>query len=85
MQSSKNHFRSAVAVLTAVCALTGGAAVTASAAHAGVPPQDHTDISMSCWVAWSGSAAQLRAAGLSAQAANIAAQLTYQDCLAASR
>ncbi len=35
----------------------------------------------SCPVGMDGLAARLRAAGLTAQAANIATQLTYRDCL----
>jgi hypothetical protein len=55
----------------------------APAAQAAPPPEPAAAHTASCPVGMDGLAAQLRAEGLSAQAANIVTQLTYSDCLAA--
>ena len=84
MQLSKSTSLQVLAIVTTTCILTGGAAVTSSAAHAGTPREDETNTDTStCWsLDWYGLAAELRAAGLTAQAANIGMQLTRQDCQA---
>lgn len=52
-------------------------------APAGPFPEPAHAMKKACPVGMDGLAARLRSAGLTAQAANIATQLTYRDCLAA--
>ncbi|HKG50955.1 MAG TPA: hypothetical protein VKB14_10980 [Actinomycetales bacterium] len=61
-------------------ALTIGLAAPAAAAR----PRLETGSTQDCRAGKDGSAAALRAAGLSAQAANILPQIAYRDCLHAS-
>jgi len=69
--------RSLPAVATVALALVIGlGAPTASA-----KPQLETGPASTCTAGRDGLAATLRAAGLSAQAANNATQVTYRDCL----
>ena len=67
----------------ALAATIAGAlfALSVPAAIAGPVPEPATSASASCPVGMDGLAARLRAAGLTAQAANIVTQLTYRDCL----
>ena len=83
MQLSKSTSLHVLTIVTTTCLLTGGAVVTSSAAHAGLPRDDKTNTDTdTCWsMDWTGLAAELRTAGLSAQAANVSAQLIRQDCL----
>ncbi len=79
MQLDAHTRRHVLVATTAVWLLAGSTAALAPAASA--RPMQEPAASATCPVGMDGIAARLRAAGLTPQAANVAAQLTYRDCL----
>ena len=69
--------------LTATCVTGALLALGLPSAHAEPFPHPAHSTKKACPVGMDGLAAQLRSAGLTAQAANIATQLAYRDCLKA--